>query len=86
MFAATDYSYKTLFEQHLNQSKSQRNVQWAFSNYRDLKSAAEIIKFWNASILNPILAQQRMLIIFKIGIILLNIHCSRVYSLKNINF
>lgn len=54
MFAATDYSYKTLFEQHLNQSKSQRNVQWAFSNYRDLKSAAEIINFWNASILNPI--------------------------------
>lgn len=43
MFAATYYSYKTLFEQHLNQSKSQRNVQWAFSNYRDLKSAAEII-------------------------------------------
>lgn len=45
MFAATDYSYKTSFERHLNQSKSQRNVQWAFSNYRDLKSAAEIINF-----------------------------------------
>lgn len=45
MFAATDYSYKTSFDQHLNQSKSQRNVQWAFSNHRDLKSAAEIINF-----------------------------------------
>ena len=83
MFAATDYSYKTSFDQHLNQSKSQRNVQWAFSNHRDLKSAAEIINFWNASILNPILVQQRMLIIFKIGnLILLNIHCSRAYYSK----